>query len=278
MLANLLLLAALRIQHRQLRMGGFGTRRDNRDPYSRLPYLAVGASYALLIWALADEGLTLRAWVVLGGAIVGSALVVARQLAAFADNDDLLAKLNAKVEELAEARDVLQRAVLQRDGLAERLRHLAYHDSLTGLANRAMFRERLQAALTSGEAPTVLIIDLNDFKPVNDQHGHNAGDQVLQAAALRLSRCVRDSGTVARLGGDEFGAVLTDPAVDIGELVERMELMIVQPVRVGAGAARADVRVRASFGWATAEPGESMSDLLHRADLAMYADKAFSKR
>jgi diguanylate cyclase len=278
MLANLLLLAALRIQHRQLRMGGFGTRRDNRDPYSRLPYLAVGASYALLIWALADEGLTLRAWVVLGGAIVGSALVVARQLAAFADNDDLLAKLNAKVEELAEARDVLQRAVLQRDGLAERLRHLAYHDSLTGLANRTMFRERLQAALTSGEAPTVLIIDLNDFKPVNDQHGHNAGDQVLQAAALRLSRCVRDSGTVARLGGDEFGAVLTDPAVDIGELVERMELMIVQPVRVGAGAARAEVRVRASFGWATAEPGESMSDLLHRADLAMYADKAFSKR
>jgi diguanylate cyclase (GGDEF)-like protein len=278
MLANLLLLAGLRIQHRQLRLGGLGTRRDNRDPYSRLPYLAVGASYALLIWSLAGEGLTLRAWVVLLGAIVGSALVVARQLAAFADNDDLLARLNAKVAELAEARDVLQRAVLQRDGLAERLRHLAYHDSLTGLANRTMFRERLQAALSAGETPAVLIIDLNDFKPINDEHGHHAGDQVLQAVALRLSRCVRDSGTVARLGGDEFGAVLTDPAVDISDLVERMERVIVQPVRVGAGAARAEVRVRASFGRATAEPGEGMSDLLHRADLAMYADKGLSKR
>src|SRR5688500_7509125 len=124
MLTNLLLLAALRIQHRQLSTGGVGTGRADRDPYSRLPYVAVGASYVLLIWALAGEGLTLRAWVVLGGAIVGSALVVARQLAAFADNDDLLARLNAKVAELAEARDVLQRAVLQRDGLAERLRHL----------------------------------------------------------------------------------------------------------------------------------------------------------
>jgi diguanylate cyclase len=276
MLANLSFLAGLLLQVRQFRTGTGNAPRTDRDLYSRLPYVAVGASYALLVWALLDEGLTIRAWVVLGGAIIGSALVVARQLAAFADNDDLLTLLNAKIEELAEARDVLQRAVLQRDGLAERLRHLAYHDSLTGLANRTMFRERLSASLDAGEIPTVLIIDLNDFKPVNDRYGHNAGDQLLQAVALRLSRCVRDSGTVARLGGDEFGVVLTDAAVSVTDLVERMVLMIAQPVRVGPQ--RAEVRVRASYGWATAEPDEDMGALLHRADLAMYADKGLSKR
>jgi diguanylate cyclase (GGDEF)-like protein len=168
--------------------------------------------------------------------------------------------------------------VLQRDGLAERLRHLAYHDSLTGLANRTMFRERLAATLSAGETPTVLIIDLNDFKPVNDQYGHHAGDALLQAVALRMSRVVRDSGTVARLGGDEFGVVLSDPAVAVTDLVERMVVAIAQPVPVGTGAARAEVRVRASFGWAAAVPGEDMSTLLHRADLAMYADKGLSKR
>jgi diguanylate cyclase (GGDEF)-like protein len=277
-LAILAFLAALRLQLRQFRTGSATRRQHVGDPHSRLPYAAVGGSYLLLVWALVDEGMGLRAWVVLGGAIVGSALVVARQLAAFADNDDLLARLNAKVDELAEARDVLQRAVLQRDGLAERLRHLAYHDSLTGLANRTLFRERLSSSLDAGETPTVLIIDLNDFKPVNDQYGHHAGDALLQAVALQLSRCVRDSGTVARLGGDEFGVVLTDPEVTVTGLVERMVRSIAQPVRVGTGANRAEVRVRASFGWATAEPGENMGALLHRADLAMYANKGLSKR
>jgi diguanylate cyclase (GGDEF)-like protein len=280
MLATLMYLAALLLQVRQFRTGAGGARRTDRDPYSRLPYAAVAGSYVLLVWALLDEGLSLRAWVVLGGAMLGSALVVARQLAAFADNDDLLARLNAKVEELAEARDVLQRAVLQRDGLAERLRHLAYHDSLTGLANRTLFRERLSGALAAGETPTVLIIDLNDFKPVNDRYGHHAGDTLLQTVALRLSRCVRDSGTVARLGGDEFGVVLFDGSLPVTDLVERMVAAIALPVQVGTGtgAARAEVRVRASYGWATAEPGEDMSTLLHRADLAMYADKGLSKR
>jgi diguanylate cyclase (GGDEF)-like protein len=278
MLANLALVAALLLQLRRARVGGGDTRRDDLGRHTRLPYVAVAASYALLVWTLLDEGLTMRAWVVLGGAMLGSALVVVRQLAAFADNDDLLTRLNAKVEELAEARDVLQRAVLQRDGLAERLRHLAYHDSLTGLANRTMFRERLSAALAAGELPTVLIIDLNDFKPVNDRYGHNAGDQLLQAVALQLSRCVRDSGTVARLGGDEFGVVLTDAGTSVTDLVERIAQVIDRPVRVGTGARRVEVRVRASFGWATASPGEDMSALLHRADLAMYADKSLSKR
>jgi len=224
---------------------------------------------------LLDRELSLQSWVVLGGAIVSSALVVVRQLAAFADNDELLGRLNAKVGELADAKEVLQRALGERDMLAERLRHLAYHDNLTGLANRALFLERLTAALAVG-APTVMIIDLDDFKPVNDAHGHHAGDTLLRAAAERLTRCVRDAGTVARLGGDEFAVLLpaAGPA-EVAALVERVATAVGEPVPVGG----TEVRVRASIGAASApaggptDPTVALTELLHRADLAMYAEK-----
>jgi len=159
--------------------------------------------------------------------------------------------------------------------LAERLRHLAYHDNLTGLANRALFLERLTAALAVG-APTVMIIDLDDFKPVNDAHGHHAGDTLLRAAAERLTRCVRDAGTVARLGGDEFAVLLpaAGPA-EVAALVERVATAVGEPVPVGG----TEVRVRASIGAASApaggptDPTVALTELLHRADLAMYAEK-----
>jgi diguanylate cyclase (GGDEF)-like protein len=233
---------------------------------------------------LHDAGLGLSAWVVVGGALVGSGLVVARQLAAFADNDDLVARLNAKVEELAEAKDVLQKAVQERDALGERLRHLAYHDALTGLANRTLFLDRLRAALASSGTPTVLMLDLDGFKPVNDRHGHNAGDLLLQTVALRLSRCVRDGGTVARLGGDEFAILLPSPAADLPDLVRRLAEAVAKPVPLGPGPSAAVVSVRTSIGTATATPGlvASLGDtstasvlaaLLHEADLEMYAAK-----
>jgi diguanylate cyclase (GGDEF)-like protein len=250
-----------------------------------MPYVAVLVNYGLLVWVLTDVGLSLSAWVVLGGALVGSALVVARQLAAFADNDDLVARLNAKVDELAEAKDVLQRAVQERDALGERLRHLAYHDALTGLANRTLFLDRLTAALAAGETPTVLMLDLDGFKPVNDQHGHHAGDLLLQAVALRLSRCVRDAGTVARLGGDEFAILLrsapadaADPVdsatpVDRADLVRRLAETVQAPVTLGTGRAAPVVTVGVSIGTATAAPGTDLTTLLHEADVEMYARK-----
>jgi diguanylate cyclase len=235
------------------------------------------------MWVLVEHSLTLPVWVVLAGALLNSALVVARQLAAFADNDDLLAKLNSKVGELAEARDVLQMALGERDMLAHRLRHLAYHDNLTGLANRAMFLERLTAALAPGPTspsagPTVMIIDLDDFKPVNDMYGHHAGDTLLRMVAERLTGSVGDAGTVARLGGDEFAILLpTGGRAEVADLTERVAAAVSKPVPLGAG--ETTVRVRASIGAASAprgagsNPAVALTELLHRADLAMYAEK-----
>jgi diguanylate cyclase (GGDEF)-like protein len=182
---------------------------------------------------------------------------------------------------------VRQRAVDERDALADRLSHLAYHDSLTGLANRALFLERLAEALAArgpGEAPTVIMIDLDDFKPVNDRHGHNAGDTLLRVVAGRLRDCVRDADTVARLGGDEFAILLATPGpARLADLVRRIGATIRQPVRVGAD--RVEVSVRASVGTATGAvldrtPGDveaELTALLHHADLEMYADKQLSK-
>jgi diguanylate cyclase (GGDEF)-like protein len=163
--------------------------------------------------------------------------------------------------------------------LADRLRHLAYHDNLTGLANRAMFLERLTEALAEAQ-PTVMIIDLDDFKPVNDTYGHHAGDTLLRVVASRLTRCIGAAATVARLGGDEFAVLLptADPA-GVAALSERVAAAVGEPIPVGTGT---EVRVRASIGAASApastrgggtDPAVALTELLHRADLAMYAVK-----
>lgn len=96
----------------------------------------------------------------------------------------------------------------------EELRFLAHHDPLTGLANRALFNDRLDAALRAAQrhngSLALLFLDINDFKGINDVHGHAVGDQVLCMIARRLQGCVRETDTVARMGGDEFTVLLTD--------------------------------------------------------------------
>lgn len=266
-LADLTFLVALRIQLLQLRgsSGGQPGDRGGRRA-SRLPYLALAASFGILVGVLARRGLTVDEWVVLLATIASSGVVVLRQLAAFADNDDLLT---------------------QRDELAGRLREIAYHDGLTGLANRSLFLERLEHALTcdsgTGRHPTVLIMDLDEFKPVNDRYGHQAGDALLRAVAHRLRACVRPEDTVARLGGDEF-AILVDAGshVEVPALVRRLAAAVREPVEIdrdaGDGVETALVSVRASIGVATAAgAGDSVTGLLHRADLEMYADKQLAR-
>jgi hypothetical protein len=142
---------------------------ETRGLYTWFPYAAMGITYALLVLVLVHSGLTWRAWAVLCGAILSSALVVARQLAAF-----------RHIAELLE----------ERDALAGQLTQLAFHDGLTGLPNRGRFMERLTTALAAGPA-TVFLIDLNDFKPVNDMYGHAAGDRLLIEVGQRLRAAVR---------------------------------------------------------------------------------------
>ncbi|MET0422534.1 MAG: sensor domain-containing diguanylate cyclase, partial [Actinoplanes sp.] len=132
---------------------------------------------------------------------------------------------------IANARDI----TLARD-LARQTRHQATHDQLTGLANRLLFTERLDRIALDGDdgSPVgMLVIDLNDFKPINDDLGHQAGDAVLIAVAERLTACSRNTDTVARLGGDEFAVILC-PATEVeAEMVaDRIRAAVARPIHV----------------------------------------------
>jgi diguanylate cyclase (GGDEF)-like protein/PAS domain S-box-containing protein len=163
------------------------------------------------------------------------------------------------------------RDIGRRKELEEQLSRQAFTDSLTGLPNRALFRDRLEQAVLrrrTGGAATVLLIDLDDFKLVNDNLGHNAGDELLATLAARLRREMRPGDTLARLGGDEFAILVEDlgPAEAVA-LAERLLLAGREQVRLGSR----DVNCSLSIGIAAGEvPAEQ---LLRDADLAMYAAK-----
>ncbi|QIN80192.1 PAS domain S-box protein [Rubrobacter marinus] len=131
--------------------------------------------------------------------------------------------------------DVTERKVLE-----EQLAHQAFHDSLTGLPNRALFADRLAHALRRLErhadgSLAVLFLDLDDFKTVNDSLGHTAGDELLVEVARRISSCIRQGDTVARLGGDEFAVLLEDVAA-VGEFAARAEVSVAERVLEALGA------------------------------------------
>ncbi|HEX4753166.1 MAG TPA: EAL domain-containing protein [Solirubrobacterales bacterium] len=170
--------------------------------------------------------------------------------------------------------------VSERKELEERLRHQAFHDGLTALANRVLFNERLEHALVRairGELTiTVLIVDLDDFKVINDSLGHPVGDELLREAARRLDQTMRGADTVARLGGDEFGVILDDsPSSADGErAAQRIIDALGEPFQLAGRA----LSVSASVGIARAAPGEaSPAELVRDADLAMYAAKSEEK-
>ncbi|MGY1641606.1 putative bifunctional diguanylate cyclase/phosphodiesterase [Geodermatophilus sp. SYSU D00703] len=168
------------------------------------------------------------------------------------------------------------------DELAAReamLRHQAFHDGLTGLANRALFRDRLHHALqlhTRDLRPvSVVFLDLDDFKVVNDTLGHATGDELLVQVAERLREAVRAGDTVARLGGDEFAVLLEDGA-DTPATTARLLETLRAPFSVGGRS----LLVRASVGVSTlgaADATVDVDELLVRSDLAMYAAKRAGK-
>ena len=164
----------------------------------------------------------------------------------------------------------------------EATRSLAYeatHDSLTGLANRALFLDRLNRALTRSERserPVVLLLlDLDDFKAVNDRFGHAAGDDLLIRVARRLKEVTREGDTVARLGGDEF-VIITEAVDAAGKyvLVERIERALAGCYFPGYDSSG----IRASVGIAVSDPGSTPDQLLASADLYMYKVKAGHRR
>ncbi|MFD9732904.1 diguanylate cyclase domain-containing protein [Umezawaea sp. NPDC059074] len=181
-------------------------------------------------------------------------LVIVRQLVTLMDNARLL-------DQLHESR--------------EQLRHQAFHDPLTGVANRELFRQRLTAALERGDPVVLAFIDVDGFKHVNDSFGHAEGDAVLRIVAARLQRCVREEDTVARLGGDEFG-VLVESGADPSEIGVRVLEALKSPHRTQGR----EHLVRASVGIAHREVFDGAAtadDLLGSADAAMYTAKRLGK-
>jgi diguanylate cyclase (GGDEF)-like protein/PAS domain S-box-containing protein len=167
------------------------------------------------------------------------------------------------------------RDVTERKQLEDQLAHQALHDSLTGLANQSLFRDRVEHALARLERPggrvAVLFLDLDNFKGVNDSLGHSAGDRLLVRVAKRIERTVRAADTAARLGGDEFAVLLENPGddEDIDEVAERLLASVAQRAILDG----TEVATTVSIGVALGDASMTCDQLLRDADLAMYTAK-----
>jgi diguanylate cyclase (GGDEF)-like protein len=191
----------------------------------------------------------------------------------------------------------LEQSLAELSRLKEELKHQAFHDPLTGLANRALFLQSLDERLQTlpGSAPepddasldrrspadgsmepVVLFLDLDDFKVVNDTVGHAAGDRVLRGVADRLLAATRDGDVAARLGGDEFAILFgRGPDIERATLVaDRIGASLQRPFTLGGR----EFAIGASVGLAVGRPGQGAQELMRNADVAMYTAKAQGKR
>ena len=201
-------------------------------------------------------------------------LIVLRQVLTLRENLGLLRTLEERVE-LRTAE--LQRREEDRRRLQDELSRQAFHDSLTGLANRALFKDRVDHALKRFQRRrrplAVFFLDLDRFKAINDSFGHASGDALLVAVSKRLSDCVRAEDTVARLGGDEFAVLVENLAgeAEVRIVADRVKEVFRDPIVIDGR----ELAVAASIGIALSEAGaETADDLLRNADLAMYRAKA----
>ena len=165
--------------------------------------------------------------------------------------------------------------VTERQKAEAQIAHMAHHDALTGLANRVLLLERLEAALLRvqrGERLAVLYLDLDNFKSINDTLGHSAGDALLRAVAGRLRGCMRETDTIARLGGDEFAILQTalEQPTDAEHLAQRLRDAVTTPLDVDGHQVLADVSIGITL---APTDGTESSQLLKNADMAMYAAK-----
>jgi diguanylate cyclase (GGDEF)-like protein len=197
---------------------------------------------------------------------------------------DFLTKPLERMEVLLRTRNLLETRFLhlalknENRELEAKLVHQAFHDSLTGLANRALFRDRVDHALARsarGERVAVLFLDLDNFKSVNDTLGHVEGDRLLQAVATRLLKASRGCDTVARIGGDEFAILLEDVhhVDDALVVVTRIMESMRQPVALRGR----EVTISPSIGIAHARGAEQVDELMRNADVAMYRAKEDGK-
>ena len=173
-------------------------------------------------------------------------------------------------------RDISERTTLEAE-----LRHQASHDSLTGLANRVLFRDRVHDALNQrfqlNRTVAVLVIDIDDFKLVNDTFGHAAGDELLVQVGRRLVGCIRADDTAARLGGDEFALCISvdeGAEAQIADLAQRIIDRLAEPCVVADRQYRTGISIGASI---ARDDRRNSTDMLREADIALYAAKGAGK-
>ena len=226
-----------------------------------LPYIPLSLAALLAVWMRVSgrHSLDLFSAALL---VLIVALVLGRQVLA--------------LNEVAVLTRQLQDSVRSLRAREEELSYQAFHDSLTGLANRALFRDRLEHALElgrrSGRRLAVLYLDLDEFKVVNDNLGHDAGDRLLMVVAERIKSCVRPGDTTARIGGDEFAVVLSEVngVDDAVRVAERVVEAFGQPFSIGTV-----VHLGLSAGVVLrTDSSQGAEDLLRDADAAMYAAKS----
>ena len=182
-------------------------------------------------------------------------------------------------ERLEDALRTAEQATEELSTLTAQFEYQSLHDPLTGLANRVLCLAQLDQAWAhqqrSGRDLVVLAIDLDGFKTVNDCYGHHAGDELLQAVADRLRRCIRGGDTLARMGGDEFTVILPDATLAEAEgIATRVHDEVTAPL-VLAGAPQ-DIAASVGIAWAT-QRQSGPADLLREADAALYAAKSAGK-
>jgi diguanylate cyclase (GGDEF)-like protein len=189
-------------------------------------------------------------------AVAMTVLVMVRQFGMLRENGRLLRTVDANLRQL-------------RDYQA-RLAHQVSHDTLTEIPNRALFNERVTAQLADGEPFHVALLDLDDFKVINDRLGHGTGDALLKVVSHRLHERLRPTDTVARLGGDEFTLLLPGRTADeTAALLRELLDAVHEPVLLHGQ----DMLARISAGVTASQPGDTPEELIRRADVAMYSAK-----
>jgi diguanylate cyclase (GGDEF)-like protein len=212
----------------------------------------------------------------IGSILIGNRLT---QGTSFTEDDLRLLETLANQAAAALENGQLEQSLAELSRLKEELRHQAYHDPLTGLGNRSLFAEQVDARLARpgpGLLPVVLFIDLDDFKVVNDSLGHVAGDRLLVAVADRVRNCVRSGDVAARLGGDEF-AILLDDVADLNRTLSVCKRLL-EALKVPVPIEGQELSISASIGIAAGRDEQDRADdLLRNADVAMYTAKAQGK-
>jgi diguanylate cyclase (GGDEF)-like protein len=240
---------------------------------SRVPVVAFAGFIPPTILLVASSlGIAVNVPVMAGLCVVGFALIYLRMMW-------LIEQITGQTNEIEAHAHALEDSHRERDALEADLRHLAFHDELTGLANRALLHDRVEHALVSaprtGKSVALCFGDLDGFKTVNDTLGHNVGDNVLVRASRLLSSIVRPGDTVARLGGDEFAVLMVD--VEDPDAAVAFAHRIVSVLRDAPDFEGNQVGLSISVGVAFADSGKTTEQLLSEADSAMYEAKENGK-